>query len=38
LSNPGDAEDQIEEFAWMGRNARNDTHPVGQKKPNEWGL
>ena len=37
-SNPGDARDQIEEFAWMGRNARNDTHPVGQKKPNEWGL
>ena len=31
-------EDQIEEFAWMGRNARNDMHPVGQKKPNEWGL
>ncbi len=38
LSNPGDSRDQIEEFAWMGRNARNDTHPVGQKKPNEWGL
>jgi formylglycine-generating enzyme required for sulfatase activity len=38
LSNPSDAEDQIEEFAWMGRNARNDTHPVGEKQPNEWGL
>jgi formylglycine-generating enzyme required for sulfatase activity len=37
-SNPGDAEDQIEEFAWMGRNARSDTHAVGQKKPNDWGL
>ncbi len=37
-SNPSDARDQIEEFAWMGRNAHSDMHAVGQKKPNEWGL
>ncbi len=37
-SNPSDSQDEIEEFAWMGRNAHSDTHPVGQKKPNDWGL
>jgi formylglycine-generating enzyme required for sulfatase activity len=38
LSNPTDSREQIGDFAWMGGNARNDTHPVGQKKPNDWGL
>jgi formylglycine-generating enzyme required for sulfatase activity len=38
LSNPTDSREEIEEYAWMGRNAHSDTHPVGQKKPNDWGL
>lgn len=24
--------------AWHGRNSNNQTHPVGQKTPNPWGL
>ena len=26
------------EVAWWGMNSNNETHPVGQKKPNAWGL
>jgi formylglycine-generating enzyme required for sulfatase activity len=38
LSNPTDSREEILDFAWIGRNAHNDTHPIGQKKPNDWGL
>ncbi len=31
----GDAESVLEEYAWSNKNS---THPVGQKKPNAWGL
>jgi formylglycine-generating enzyme required for sulfatase activity len=28
----------IEQYAWMGKNSDRDPHPVGEKKPNAWGL
>jgi formylglycine-generating enzyme required for sulfatase activity len=29
---------QLRLYAWYDGNARGETHPVGQKKPNPWGL
>ena len=34
----GDNEEQLEEYAWYYGNSDSTTHPVGQKKPNNWGL
>jgi sulfatase modifying factor 1 len=34
----GDDESQLDEYAWFGENVRTAAHPVGQKKPNPWGL
>jgi formylglycine-generating enzyme required for sulfatase activity len=28
----------LDEIAWYGGNSGSHTHPVGQKRPNEWGL
>jgi formylglycine-generating enzyme required for sulfatase activity len=28
----------VENFAWIGGNGEAKTHPVGQKRPNPWGL
>jgi formylglycine-generating enzyme required for sulfatase activity len=34
----GDDETKLEEYAWYGKNSGGKTQPVGQKKPNAWGL
>jgi formylglycine-generating enzyme required for sulfatase activity len=34
----GNDERQLGEYAWYSPNSGNKTHPVGQKKPNAWGL
>ena len=33
-----DDPEKIGQYAWLGANSGVETHPVGQKKPNDWGL
>ena len=34
----GDDESKLGEYAWYAENSGRKTHPVGQKKSNQWGL
>jgi formylglycine-generating enzyme required for sulfatase activity len=34
----GDNDNQLGDYAWYNGNSNNTTHPVGQKKPNGWGI
>ncbi len=34
----GDDESKLGEYAWYDANSDSKPHPVGQKKPNPWGL
>ena len=34
----GSDTNRLGEYAWYGANSNNKTHPVGEKKPNAWGL
>jgi len=34
----GDRDADADEYAWHDGNSNDMTHPVGQKKPNAWGL
>ncbi len=34
----GDSETELAKYGWFEDNAGGRTHPVGQKKPNAWGL
>ena len=29
---------KLHEYAWYGKNSEGETHPVGTRKPNAWGL
>jgi formylglycine-generating enzyme required for sulfatase activity len=34
----GDSDNGLADYAWSGANSGGKTNPVGQKKPNAWGL
>jgi len=34
----GDNDTAMADFGWLNANSGTQTHPVGQKKPNPWGL
>jgi formylglycine-generating enzyme required for sulfatase activity len=34
----GDTPDKLDDYAWYDKNDGGKSHPVGQKKPNPWGL
>lgn len=38
IRKPGDFHGPIDDVAWYRQNSRQRSHPVGQKRPNAWGL
>jgi len=34
----GNDETEMEQYVWYNKNSQGEPHPVGQKKPNAWGL
>jgi formylglycine-generating enzyme required for sulfatase activity len=34
----GNDPEKLGDYAWYARNSEEETHPVGRKKPNPWGL
>ncbi|MFM7929249.1 MAG: formylglycine-generating enzyme family protein, partial [Pirellula sp.] len=34
----GESPKSLGDYAWFGSNSNNQTHPVGEKKANAWGL
>jgi formylglycine-generating enzyme required for sulfatase activity len=34
----GDSHSGLSDYAWFKNNSGGQTHPVGKKKPNQWGL
>ena len=34
----GEDESRLNDYAWYSQNSGNETHPVGQKRANPWGL
>ena len=34
----GDSSELLDEYAWSSENSKGKTQPVGQRKPNRWGL
>jgi formylglycine-generating enzyme required for sulfatase activity len=34
----GDEENKLGDYAWFRTNSNNETHPVGEKLPNPWGI
>jgi len=34
----GDDKEELSDYAWFGGNSGGRTHPVGEKRPNPWGL
>jgi formylglycine-generating enzyme required for sulfatase activity len=34
----GDSDSQLGQYAWYSSNSNDQTHPIGEKQPNAWGL